>query len=302
MEDLLVVYGANSIQVITYVGGSQLFGITHILDGVNILSPGAIVEVFGVHFYLGQDNIYMFNGSSSPIAIGDPIADSLREDLSVQYSGRAFAYHDTIRHRVYWVIPTSDTASVVYIAEYIPTNLESITWSKIAFTVNTNALGIFSQVSTGMWNSASVSTIAWEDKSGSWNDPSSRDGFPVLVVGSSVGTLFKNSDVLDDAGTTFTATLDTPDISIPSEYLSVRGRYLELEFEAKGSEVDILYSTDQGVTWTSIETVTLSSAWTRYKVLFDVSSEFLRIRFRHDTAGDFLLHFWRIWATAGGIR
>jgi len=59
-----------------------------------------------------------------------------------------------------------------------------------------------------------------------------------------------------------------------------------LKFYAKGDGVTLHYSTDEGTTWTSIGTTTLTSSWAEYTVDLSISADRIRFRFRNNTTSE----------------
>ena len=103
--------------------------------------------------------------------------------------------------------------------------------------------------------------------------------------------------MLTDAASVITATLDTPDY----EYNGLDTRFIEFEFEAKGTTVEVLYSTDNGTTWVSAGVTILADQWRLYRVYVDVVGRTIRYRFSNavDT-GILAVRRWRVWLNAEG--
>ncbi len=69
-------------------------------------------------------------------------------------------------------------------------------------------------------------------------------------------------------------------------------RWTQIEFLASGNNLDLFYSIDFGLTWIQINknasttTFALTSTLTRFDGYFDVKSDYIRFRFRNNTAGE----------------
>ena len=80
-----------------------------------------------------------------------------------------------------------------------------------------------------------------------------------------------------------------------------------MEVWAKGTGVDVAYSTDEGLTWTEIGSLTLNSEYPAdnapLNLYFDVVSSRIRFRFRHnDSTGSFILKQYYIYYNEREVR
>ncbi len=100
--------------------------------------------------------------------------------------------------------------------------------------------------------------------------------YPTLVLGDKDSQTYKfDFDLKNENGVAINAFWDTSDITPFPGYYS---HWTELFFEGLGDTVTIQYSTDEGVTYTTLETITLTASMAAYAVYIDVLSEKLRIR------------------------
>jgi len=75
LGDVLYVYKERSIIAFTYTGGEDtVFSKEVVTTKAGLISPEAIVELPHMHIFVGQDNIYVFDGNTCT-AIGDPVKD-----------------------------------------------------------------------------------------------------------------------------------------------------------------------------------------------------------------------------------
>jgi len=79
-KNYLVCYKERSIQVITYVGGTDIFDKWPAIAGTGLLAPRAIVDLGDEHLFLGPDNFYSFNFQEVLVA-GDDIAKDFFKHL-----------------------------------------------------------------------------------------------------------------------------------------------------------------------------------------------------------------------------
>jgi hypothetical protein len=73
LGNYVVVYKERAIQLINYVGGTTIWNKWPAFIGTGLLSTRALVDLGDEHIFVGNDNIYSFNGRDPAIA-GDNIA------------------------------------------------------------------------------------------------------------------------------------------------------------------------------------------------------------------------------------
>jgi len=302
LGDMLIVYSDNSIGSIVYVGGDTLFQYSSRVNNVRLASPRTVVNIGPYHLYATRDNFFFFDGSRSVWPIGSLVHSSYRNEVNQQALSRAFAYNDNPNKRAFFAFPRENAALpyVVYVVEYDIHNPQRNVWTRHLYTDTLFSLGEFSQ-SSGMgektWDSKWASETTWEDVDGTWNIATIREAFSKIVAGSTDGRCFIFSGVeTKDATEPFEGYFDTRDFTIPDVYTSEKARWVSLEIEAKGTGVDVEYSTDQGSSWTTVGSLDSlnESIWTRNELFFDTVSRYIRFRFK-STNHYFHLRWIRVW-------
>ena len=110
-----------------------------------------------------------------------------------------------------------------------------------------------------------------------------------------------NENSLTDDGAGFSAFYDTMDFTTPQAFQSVFGRWSEIEFEAKGSTIEVQVSKNGGSSYETIEAEqSLNASFDYVRIPIDVSARKLRVRFVSDKA--FGLRWVRVWVREGGPR
>ena len=100
--------------------------------------------------------------------------------------------------------------------------------------------------------------------------------YPILVLGDSSSKSYKFDYALkNEAGIAISAYWCSADIVANPGYYS---HYTELFFEGKGDTVIISYSTDEGTTYATLETLTLTSTMATHFIPCDIFAEKLRIK------------------------
>lgn len=82
----LVVYKERSIQVLSYVGGDQIWDKRPAIIGTGLLAPRALCDLGDEHLFIGPDNFYSFDGIEPKIA-GDAVAKEFFRLLVPSKSG-----------------------------------------------------------------------------------------------------------------------------------------------------------------------------------------------------------------------
>lgn len=94
LNDILVVYKEKGIIAVTFTGGEDtVFSKELITTKTGLIASGAIIELPHSHIFIGDDNIYEFNGSSI-VPIGDQIKDYFFSTLNPVQRDRIMGYYD----------------------------------------------------------------------------------------------------------------------------------------------------------------------------------------------------------------
>ena len=302
LGDRLAIYAENSISTMTYVGGNAIYTFDKVVEDSRLVSMRGVVNISGFHLYMNQDNIIFFDGSKLLQVVGDQIMRSYREELYVNGRTNAFAFHDFPKQRVYFNLPTGPSASKVYVMEYNLLDKQNSSWVVHAYADQPTCMGSFSRDISLRYNSSVLVGVTYNACNFTYNQATVKGGFPLRVFGTESGRVCLCDElVTSDAGEAIDSHYDTIDFTIPGEYQSAIARWIELEFEARGFETSVLYSTNQGKSFQSIEDVALTGDWKRYKVFFDVSSDNMRFRFTNACLNSkFSVRWLRVWLRPGG--
>jgi len=298
----LIVYARNSIESLTYVGGTAIFATEHLVSGIHVMSHRAVVNVGSFHVFLGLENFYLFDGSRRLVPIGDKMRQRLALDLDREYSDRAFTFHDSVRKLVYWGIPTGENSFTFYVWEYDLTNLSASQWSVFNFNDNVHSLGFFTNQNSLSWESNSVSGLSWDEMGTDWEEKSAGLNFPVFTLGAEGKPFLNEIAASDEGGVAITTVYESKDFSLPALFISNLGRFLSLEMELKGTQAVVYVSTDKGLTWTLAETLTLTSGYLTYETIIDVTGPQIRVKIQNTEVGGALsIRTLRVWVRDGGV-
>ena len=303
MGDRLMIFSDDSIGVITYIGGSVLYTFETLIQDTRLLSPRSIVSVGPFQLFMSQENVYLFDGSRLLRPIGNKIQKDLKELVNLESNHLAFAFHDSARRQVFWTIPLkgSDPSHKTYLLEYDVFDISNLKWSSITYNERPTSMGFYSRFYFIAWNSGIIESLVWSDFEGSWQ-LGSDENFPIRAIGGAEGGVYLCDGIQpQDDGNDIEAYWTSIDFTVPQSYLSQVGRWLELELELYGTSVSIYTSIDRGSTYDlQGDPLTLTSSWSRYRVLIDEMSRNLRIKVVCNSDDRFHLRWLRAWVAPGG--
>jgi hypothetical protein len=278
--DKLILFSERTIGCLCYVDPDVIFGSKIYVQNIRVAGHKAIVSIPPYCIYASQDNVYMWDGGSGVSPIGDRIALTYRSVLYAPDFEQTQLQYDPSLRQIHLIVPIVGSSFRAFMLElassgasfYDLQKSHNALWFEETWTDYPTCLG-----------------LAW--------DESVDNGYLTWARGASAGQIFLANG---EGNSVVTGVWDTKDFTIPLVYQSQLARWLELEFEATGTTVTTKYSTDGGANWTDIETTTLSSTSTSYKVLFDVTARYIRFRFTCTT--EITLSWYRVWFRAGGAR
>ena len=94
LGDTLFIYKERSIIGLTYTGGDDtIFSKEVVTTVAGLISPDAIVELPHMHIFIGQDNIYAFDGNTCT-PIGDSIKQWVLEHIRPEKLDSIFGYYN----------------------------------------------------------------------------------------------------------------------------------------------------------------------------------------------------------------
>lgn len=216
--------------------------------GTGSIAARSCIFARGRFFFLGEDDVYTYDGSSSPTSIGAPIKDELFRELNYERLRQVVGVHYPQLGEYWLCIPTgtSTFANKAWVYNYLFDTWSPIQWSATATS--------FARLGTG--------TATWDDDSGTWD--SATDTWDTSATFTSAETTFpifgrSNAKVykFDEAGvataiasgnayvTTQDSHLDRPGLAKTVDRVRIIGRTVTQ------STIRLSLSTDGGRTWAS---------------------------------------------------
>jgi len=250
---------------------------------------------------MSQENIVMFDGTRLIRQIGDRIHRKYREELYMEEQYKAWAFHDAAKRHVYFNVPISSSQSKVYQLDYDTFDMQQAKWVAQSFADRPLSMGLFSREATLRWNSASIADFEWQTPNFAWGQGSIRKGFPTRVMGTADRVFLADDTAQSDAGSNINSYWDSIDFTIPQAFQSQLARWIELELEMQGIEIDIYFSTNEGSSFEYVETLYLEPRWKKHNVFIDQMSETFRIRLVNNCLNSgWEIRWARLWFQPGG--
>lgn len=295
LAERLVIYAENSIHTATFVGGDILFAFEKIMDDSNLVHGNTVVSIGPFHAFMTNENVMLFDGSRLLRPVANAISPFIRENYNPENSHYCFGFHDAPNRKVFWVLP-SIGLSYLIVGQYNLSDIRDITWTVHRYGVQPVGLSRYTRVTSGLrWSEASG---PWVTSPGSWGSHGTKKGSTTRVLARADAVFIYDDSQFQDDGTDISTTHDTVKFTVPDVYKSLKGRFLEIEFEAKGNSVKVQYSVDSG-SFSAEETVTLGNEWDRAVVYCDKVGRTFQVRFNSDVPWE--LRWVRVWLVEAGV-
>lgn len=166
LRDAFCVYRETGISVFDYVGGQFIWRVRHLSDTVGLVSKDCIVEVKGVHLFIGNGDIYSNDGSTITSLLHNRIRKRFMADLDPVNFVNSYAVKNTASSEVWFCIPS---AGAVYPTVAYIFNWEDNTWAirdlpDICFATSGEQSTPAETWSTiaGIWGNG---TLSWNERS-----------------------------------------------------------------------------------------------------------------------------------------
>lgn len=291
MGDWAVLYCGKSIWICTYIGGNVYFRFNRAVPNVGTRAPRTVADLGNEHIFMGEDDIYRFNGSSVT-PIGEPIRADLFSAVSRANMSRCFGTLNRSEHLYHLYVPYGSQDGVItraYVYDY-----KNGTWGMDTVTQGltcaaTVELGTSLTIDGLDSYAATIDTLQVPtiDALGGFTSRLNK------LMADSSGYVYQDDGLTpDDNGVAVDGWWETKDLALHDVYIDNLKRLHSILFEARGDSVTLWYSTDSGETWKRIKIQTLTSDWLRYKADVDFSCRKIRLRFRNNTSGQ---RFWLRW-------
>jgi hypothetical protein len=126
LRDSFVIYSDNAINILELSGDDFVWNRRQLTVTSGLLSRDCVVEVQGIHYYLSNGDIMLFDGNSTKSIMEGRIRTHLRANLSMANYANSFVLSNLNYKEVWFCVPTgsSEYANLAYVY-----NWEEDTWA-----------------------------------------------------------------------------------------------------------------------------------------------------------------------------
>lgn len=278
-----VAYKATSIFVGSYVGAPIVWQWERIPGEIGCIGPEAVCDIGGSHIFVGEDNIWRFDGTR-PVSIADGVVrDWFFNNSSVTDRFKTICKYDRQNNNVWIFFPSQSVSSSTVCDQALVYHLPTRKWGKVAIdieaVVNFSAPGITWDTLTtlsGTWDG--LSTIPWDSQT--W-----------LAGGRSLA-IFNTSHALKAVtGTSNGGTITVGDVGDDDDVTMLRRTRLRFSREPTSATATGYYKMGEGKSLTTGNTISMRDSgfdirqtgrW--HRIAFTLNGEFEATAVRHDLA------------------
>lgn len=276
-----IIYKEGSIVRQAYVGTTaKLFAFETLVPGKGAAGVDSVAVLEDCHYALSLGGIYKHSGGYSVTEMGAKMRPYLFGKggvLNPGYAKRAVSLSVDEMKEVWFMIPEGSDTELGLLAKY---NRDTDGWTLRPLTSDMCGYGRYESTADKTWNDLVGS---WAEQDWAWNETRMLSGSPevMLCCYNPLQVYEYDYVTVGDAGKDLNWEFQTKDLYNPH----MLNRMNLIEFFAKGSSVVVSYSTDRGSTWTVLETVTLATAWARYRVWHQLVERQIRYKFSGSGGG-----------------
>ncbi len=295
LNDILVVYKEKGIVAMTFTGGDTVFSKEVITTRTGLMASGAIIEMPHSHIFVGDDNIYEFDGNSVT-PIGDPIKDYFFNTLIPKGRSNVIGYYDKDQGDIMFVYDMVDSNRMTTPDELYPQdidwnlnsdknrssaitfNVSTKTWSKREMYIT--AIGEFSQTENVTINSINVPIDEYQKQI---EDSYGLEDKIITICGDELGNVFKILGYKDSRRSTYYGYVTSKVHHMEDPGHIKRLLRIQFHIETKG---DCVLKVDVGTGWNS---ETIMKKWETHNINLnnpippfvdvDLSARYFQIRF-----------------------
>jgi len=207
---------------------------------------------------MGSDyNIYEWNGGWELVPIGNAVKKYIKDNIYKANAKRCFAVANFEKTEAHFFIPIG--------TDDYPTRFLTYNWTDKSWALN---------------------TVASCSGGGNLN----TDGVEKSIFGLSAGTVHNyDYSSLNDGSTAINSYFTTPDITIDKEEYKIKRKdFTNVYIDAKGNTLGMQYSSDEGDSYSTVDTDTLDSStiYNLHQYPFTKAERNIRFKFRNNEGSE----------------
>ena len=193
LNDYLYIYKDDGILAISYSGGDTVFSKDTVTTEAGLIAPRAIVCLPHQHIFVGNDNIYSFDGSTVK-AIGDSVKDMFFNNLDPANIRNIYGYYNEDSGDVLFTFDSQEAHGLSQ-DKAVTYNTRTKQWSMR--DMNMTAIGQYSQFSDQVIDE--VSSVIDDDKN-IIDSAIYAKGKTLTIAGDNSGKVYKLGGYSDSRG------------------------------------------------------------------------------------------------------
>jgi hypothetical protein len=157
LRDSFIIYREKGVTVFDFVGGSYVWQIRHLTTTFGCISPNCIAEVNGMHYFIGDGDIFTNDGNSIQSLLYGRIKDTFSTSFNPDTFSNSFVINNSIAKEIWFCIPGfgSNYPNIAYIYN----------WKEESWTIR----DIPECTAGGYGSKGSDASDAWDADSGTWD-------------------------------------------------------------------------------------------------------------------------------------
>lgn len=185
LRDAFCLYSENAINVLDYTGDEFVFNRRNLSETIGIVATDCVIEVKGNHFFIGDGDILINNGTKIDSIIHNKLRRRFIRNANSSFYSRSFIVRNTALKEIWFCVPedTSEYPNVTYVY-----NWKDNSWAIRDLPAGLAYAGYGSQVDPPVtWDTM---TENWDTINSSWNFRSSSQADKTVIgVNASDGAL-----------------------------------------------------------------------------------------------------------------
>ena len=260
----LFIFKERSIWELIYVGGTKVFELAMRIDGIGTHAPESLVTLGEEILFFGTDNIYLYDGFDlEPLAsqIYPYLYESGRKIVNSARLAKSPAVYIEELGEYWLVVPTSgDNPDTIFKYDF-----DSKSWAMGYQQIN--AFGFYYAATEKTWSQLVGS---WNAQTWIWVPKALPSGAPTTLIGTYDGYVYEDDRLTKSTKEMLFETKDW--------IFGYAQRIVEVRIQARGGPFNVSYSMNQGDTWSSPKTFSLSSEFKEYILYLNETCKYFRVR------------------------